>query len=65
MNISEVYEAYNNYAKPIYAEIVAETNQIPSEFLIEILASFDHLKRFYVDNQNENDVSIDALKHIK
>lgn len=65
MKISEVYKAYNDYAKPIYAEIVAETNQIPLEFLVEILASFDHLKRFYVDHQNEHDVSSDALRHIK
>lgn len=65
MQIKDVFEFYQEYIKPIYAEIEAKRNQIPVELLFETYASFDHLKRFYLNEEDENESSIKALSHLK
>lgn len=65
MQIKDVFEFYQEYIKPIYAEIEAKRNQIPVELLFETYASFDHLKRFYLNEEDENESSKKALSHLK
>ena len=65
MTIKEVFEFYEQYVKPIYSEIEAKRNNIPVELLFETYAAFDHLKRFYIDNQEENIASLKAVSHLK
>jgi len=65
MQIKDVFKFYQEYVKPIYAEIEAKRNQIPIELLFETYASFDHLKRFYLDQESENESSLKALSHLK
>jgi len=57
MQIKDIFTFYQEYIKPIYAEIEAKRNQIPVELLFETYASFDHLKRFYLDGENEEESS--------
>ncbi|SFO86773.1 hypothetical protein SAMN05216234_10115 [Hydrogenimonas thermophila] len=47
MQIKDVFEFYQEYIKPTYAEIESKRNQISIELLFETYESFDHLKRFY------------------
>jgi len=65
MKIEEVYRFYQELVKPIYSEIEARWNVIPVELLFETYASFDHIKRFYVDNEDEHIASMKALSHLK
>ena len=65
MNIKEVYQFYQDFVKPIYSEIEAKDNQIPIELLFETYASFDHIKRFYIDNEDETIASNKAISHLK
>jgi len=65
MQIKDIFTFYQEYIKPIYAEIEAKRNQIPVELLFETYASFDHLKRFYLDGENEEESSKKALSHLK
>jgi len=43
MQIKDVFEFYQEYIKPIYAEIEAKRNQIPVELLFETYASSEQL----------------------
>jgi len=61
----DVFLFYNDQFKPLYCEIEARGNQIPSEMLFEIHAAFDHLKRFYVDAEDEDASCRKAIGHIK
>jgi len=65
MTIKEVYEFYQEFVKPIYAEIEARWNDIPVELLFETYASFDHIKRFYLDGEDEHTASMKAISHLK
>ena len=65
MTIKEVFEFYQEYIKRIYSEIEAKRNDIPVELLFETYASFDHIKRFYLDEEDEQTASIKALSHLK
>ena len=65
MQIKDVFEFYQKYTKPIYAEIEAKRNQIPVELLFETYASFDHLKRYYLNEDSEKESSFKALSHLK
>lgn len=65
MQIKNIFQFYQEYIKPIYAEIEAKRNQIPVELLFETYASFDHLKRFYLDGESEEDSSKKAISHLK
>lgn len=65
MNIKEIFEFYEQYIKPIYSEIEAKRNNIPVELLFETYAAFDHLKRFYIDNEEESIATLKAISHLK
>ena len=65
MNIKEVFEFYEEYVKPIYSEIEAKRNNIPVELLFETYAAFDHIKRFYLNAEDENKASSKAIGHLK
>jgi hypothetical protein len=65
MKIKEVYLFYQDFVKPIYSEIEAKDNKIPIELLFETYASFDHIKRFYLDNEEETVSSQKAISHLK
>ena len=65
MSIKEVFEFYEQYVKPIYSEIEAKRNNIPVELLFETYAAFDHLKRFYIDAEEESTTSLKAISHLK
>ena len=63
--IKETFEFYNDSIKPLYSEIEAESNELPVELFFEIHAAFDHLKRFYLGEEQES-VSCDkAISHLK
>lgn len=65
MNIKQVFEFYQQYVKRIYSEIEAKRNNIPVELLFETYAAFDHIKRFYLDEENEQESSKKAISHLK
>ncbi|MBB5022851.1 hypothetical protein [Desulfurispira natronophila] len=65
MKIKDVYRFYQDYIKPIYSEIEARQNDIPVELLFETYASFDHIKRYYLDGEDEHTASIKAISHLK
>jgi hypothetical protein len=65
MNIKAVFYFYEKYVKPIYSEIEAKRNNIPVELLFETYAAFDHLKRFYLNSEDENEASSKAIGHLK
>jgi hypothetical protein len=63
--IKDVYVFYQDYVKPLYCEIEARNNSLPIELLFEIHAAFDHLKRIYVE-QDEQGISCNkAISHLK
>ncbi|HCL56351.1 MAG TPA: hypothetical protein DHW82_05005 [Spirochaetia bacterium] len=64
-NQKDLYTFYNNYIKPIYCEIEARENEIPTELLFEIHSAFDHIKRIYIDNQKEEEACQKAASHLK
>ena len=49
--------------KPLYCEIEARDYSIPVELLFEIHAAFDHLRRFYVNGDDEITSSRRAIGH--
>ncbi len=65
MKVKEVYLFYQEFVKPIYAEIEARWNDIPVELLFETYATFDHIKRFYLEEEDESIASSKALSHLK
>lgn len=65
MTENDVYTFYADYVKIIYSEIEARNNTLPIELLFEINSAFDHLKRYHVDNQDENTACEKAYSHLK
>ena len=61
MQVKDVFKFYQEYIKPIYSEIEAKKNQLPIELLFETYASFDHLKRFYLNEENEHESSTNYI----
>jgi hypothetical protein len=65
MTENEVYQFYNEKIKVLYAEIEARNNTLPVELLFEIHAAFDHLKRYHVDGEPEQECAKEAFSHLK
>lgn len=65
MQVNDVYEFYQEFVKPIYSEIEARWNDIPVELLFETYAAFDHLKRFHLNEEDENTAALKALSRLK
>ena len=65
MNEQQVFDFYATQVKPIYSEIEAIQNEMPVELLHEIHAAFDHLKRIYYNDENEEVCCINALSHLQ
>lgn len=65
MEVKAVYEFYQTFVKPIYSEIEARDNTIPVELLFETYAAFDHLKRYYLGTDSEDEATKRALSHLK
>lgn len=63
--VKEVFEFYNDIVKVLYAEVQAIGNQLPVELLFEIHAAFDHLKRYYVNGEDESESASKAYSHLK
>ncbi len=55
MKLLEVYKFYYEYIKPIYAEIEPKRNNVSVELLFETYAEFDHLKRYYLKEETEQE----------
>jgi len=64
-NTKDVFIFYQEYVKPLYCEIEARNNTLPVELLFEIHSSFDHLKRFYVGEEEEEVSCNKAVSHLK
>jgi len=56
---------YEKYVKPVIVSLQAEYEHIPMEFLLEIYSAFDHLKRFYVNEEEENKATAKVIDHLK
>ena len=65
MTEKDVYQFYTEKIKILYSEIEAQNNILPIELLFEILAAFDHLKRFHIDNESEENCAAKAYSHLK
>lgn len=63
--VKEVFAFYVDYLKPLYCEIEATDNKLPSELLFEIHAAFDHLRRIYVDENDPTNEAHKACGHLK
>lgn len=61
----DAFEFYREYVKPLYCEIEARDNTLPVELLFEIHAAFDHLRRYFVDGENEATAVHKAISHLK
>ena len=53
MTEKDVFQFYNDYVKILYSEIEARNNTLPVELLFEIHSAFDHLKRIYIDKDDD------------
>ncbi len=65
MTEKDVYVFYNERVKVAYSEIEARGNALPIELLFEINSAFDHLKRYHVDGQSEEEAAQKAYAHLK
>ena len=65
MTEKDVYIFYNERVKVAYSEIEARGNALPIELLFEINSAFDHLKRYHVDGQSEEEAAQKAYAHLK
>ena len=65
MTEREVYEFYNDKVKVAYSEIEARDNNLPVELLFEIHSALDHLKRFHLDEETEEESAEKAYSHLK
>jgi len=63
--VQDAFAFYSEYLKPLYCEIEARDNTIPVEMLFEIHAAFDHLRRFYVNGDEETTSTRRAIGHLK
>lgn len=61
----DVFVFYSEYVKPLYCEIEALDNTVPVEMLFEIHAAFDHLRRFFINSDDEATSSRRAIGHLK
>jgi len=61
---AELFEFYQDKVKLFYSAVQAE-NELPTEILFEINAAFDHLSRFHVYGQSEEEVVRKAYSHLK
>ena len=65
MTEREVYEFYNERVKVAYSEIEARNNKLPIELLFEIHSALDHLKRFHLNEDSEEEACGKAYSHLK
>jgi len=65
MTEKDVYSFYNEKVKILYSEIEARNNTLPVELLFEIHSAFDHLKRFHIDDEQEELCAEKAFSHLK
>ncbi len=65
MEIGEVFRFYNDTVKVLYSEIEARNNTLPVELLFEIHSAFDHLKRYFIDGETEDECCKKAFSHLK
>jgi len=63
--LAEAYLFYEKYAKPAIVNLQSEHDEIPMEFLLEIYSAFDHLKRFYINDEDKNKVAKEVINHLK
>lgn len=61
---TELFDFYQNKVKLFYSAVQAE-NELPTEILFEINAAFDHISRFHVYGQPEDEVVAKAYSHLK
>lgn len=61
---SELFCFYEKYFKPLYADIESQ-GEFPQAIGFEALAAIDHLKRYYVENQDESLAVEKAAGHLK
>ena len=60
----ELFEFYQSKVKLFYSAVQAE-NELPTEILFEINAAFDHVSRYHVYGQSEEEVVAKAYSHLK
>ena len=65
MKEKDIYQFYNDKVKVVYCEIEAKNNTLPVELLFEINSAFDHIKRIYIENENEEECCQKAYSHLK
>ena len=65
MKEKDIYQFYNDKVKVVYCEIEAKNNTLPVELLFEINSAFDHLKRIYIEKENEDECCKKAYSHLK
>lgn len=65
LRISDVFNFYFQFIKPLYVEVESKNNTIPVELLFETQAAFDHLSRIYAQNEDEHSSCSKALSHLK
>lgn len=65
MTEHDVYKFYNEIVKVAYSEIEARNNKLPIELLFEIHSALDHLKRFHLNEDNEEEACLKAYSHLK
>ncbi len=65
MTVTDVYKFYNDFVKLTYSEIEARDNTLPIELLFETHSAIDHLKRYYVDGQEEAIACEKAISHLQ
>ena len=65
MKEKDIYQYYNDKIKVVYCEIEAKNNTLPVELLFEINSAFDHIKRIYIEKENEEECCQKAYSHLK
>lgn len=61
---AELFDFYQNRVKLFYSAVQAG-NELPTEILFEINAAFDHISRYHVYGQSEEEVVGKAYSHLK
>lgn len=60
----ELFSFYQDRVKLYYSAVQAE-NELPTEILFELNAAFDHISRYYIYRQSEEEVVQKAYSHLK
>jgi len=60
----ELFEFYDSYVKILYSSVQTE-NALPQEVLFEINAAFDHISRYWVLGESEEQAVSKAYSHLK